>query len=320
MALYVGIDGGGTSTRAFVFDPASMQGSVALGPASRQSSVGWETARTALVETLNRALAQMKQPANEVIGLSACLSGIDLPEQSVRMAQELQADFPLARIEVTNDSMAPLTAGTNGRSGAVLIGGTGTVAVGETLDGQVARAGGYGYLIGDEGSGFDIGRRGLMAAIQSCEGRGPNTCLWEAAQKVYDVTAAEQLIPVVYDADNPVAVMASFAASVLQLADEDEVAAAILEVASEAHMQLLQSVLQRLPEMDQRVVLSGSLFTKSEILLEKLRGRLPDVEITPIRLNAVTGALMRAMRLVDRTLLTRFDEGTWQGIEAAVMT
>ncbi|WAH44463.1 hypothetical protein NZD89_00830 [Alicyclobacillus fastidiosus] len=307
--MYIGVDGGGTSTQVFAFQTDTKHGAIVSAGATRQTSVGWDVARGLLVRTAEQALERIGATREDVVGISACLSGIDLPEQSQKMATELFASFPKASIEVTNDAMAPLTAGTNGRAGVVLIGGTGTVAVGESSDGEVARAGGYGYLIGDEGSGFDIGRKGLMAAIRSYEARGPATALWEVVQNKFQLNSPNRLIPVIYDSENPVAVIASFAEEVVALAGVDPVADYIVGRAVNAHVDLVNAVYTQLPGVDRRVVLSGGLFRNTGQLTERLKARMADTEFVILKHQAVTGAVIRAMRVNGTDA-----EGVWNSV------
>ncbi|MFB5190604.1 N-acetylglucosamine kinase [Alicyclobacillus fastidiosus] len=307
--MYIGVDGGGTSTQVFAFQTDSNKGAIVSAGATRQTSVGWDVARGVLVRTAEQALGRIGSTREDVVGLSACLSGIDLPEQSQKMVAELSVSFPNASIEVTNDAMAPLTAGTNGRAGVVLVGGTGTVAVGESSDGEVARAGGYGYLIGDEGSGFDIGRRGLMAAIRSYEARGPATALWEVVQDKFQLSSPNRLIPVIYESENPIAAVAAFAADVVAMASVDVVANGIVDRAVRAHVDLVNAVYRQLPDVDRRVVLSGGLFRSAGQLTERLEAQMVDTEFVILKHQAVTGAVIRAMRVTAQD-----EEGVWRSV------
>jgi len=297
VGICVGIDGGGTSTRVLALETETLAASMTLGASSRLSSVGWSQAQVILVDLVTDSVQKLGRSLGEVTGLSACLSGVDSPLQAERMSAELKQFFPAAKIEVANDAMAALTAGTLGGPGVVLIGGTGAVAVGEGMNGQVARAGGYGHLIGDEGSGFELGRQGLLAALKYREHRGEYTSLWDAAAGKFQVQHPNAILPIIYDAKNPVSVMASFAEVVIQQAATDDSARAIVATCVAQQAALVQSVFVQLPDVPRQVVLSGGLFAGSDIIVNGLRTRLPETSVQLLKRPAVTGALLRAWRL-----------------------
>jgi N-acetylglucosamine kinase-like BadF-type ATPase len=167
--IYIGIDGGGTKTEVVALDVANRRSRRVVGAPSNPNSVGWDASlqtMSALVADALRDLAGQDGARQRGAGICVALAGVDRAEQVERMIRFWTTEYPGAAVQVVNDAAAALTAGTKGGPGIVLIAGTGSIAFGETADGRTARAGGYGYLIGDEGSGFDIGRQGMMAALQ----------------------------------------------------------------------------------------------------------------------------------------------------------
>lgn len=311
MTLFIGIDGGGTKTQALVLDSVTMQTIVVEGNASRTSSVGWETSFTVVKALVEEGLSRLNANPDAILGISACMSGIDLPEQSLRMKDELMTHYPSASVEVVNDSLAALTAGTRRKSGIVLVAGTGTIALGEDDQGNIVRAGGYGSLIGDEGSGYDIGRQGFLAAVQYFEKRGPKTILWDKVMREYGVTHPTQLISVVYEADYPIGVIAAFAPIVIECATKDDCARAILDDAVTSYSRLIRSVDDRLGgRAGDEVVLAGGLFTNSRFVLSRLQESCPMMHFTILQSLPVVGALLRSIRLkkndwVSDTLLAQ---------------
>ncbi|WP_169794060.1 N-acetylglucosamine kinase [Alicyclobacillus acidiphilus] len=298
MAIFIGIDGGGTKTNALFFDTVTKQSLALEGAASRTSSVGWQASLEVIQDLIRRGLRQIGAEADEIGGISACMSGIDLPHQSARMANELAGQIPVQSIEVVNDALAVLSAGTRGEPGVVVIGGTGSIALAEDSFGNVARAGGYGSLIGDEGSGYDIGRRGLMAAVQFMEGRGEKTILWDKAAETYDIQHPSELISIIYEAEYPIAKIASFAPRVIEAAVSDPVADAIVSDAVGSYQGLIASVSGQLQgNAGDVVILSGGLFTHDGWLVDRLSALCPAYQFRPLRHKPVYGALLRALRL-----------------------
>jgi N-acetylglucosamine kinase-like BadF-type ATPase len=102
---------------------------------------------------------------------------------------------------VVNDALIALVAGAGENPGVVLVAGTGSIAYGRDARGRAARAGGWGYLLGDEGSGFWIGRRALLSVVRHADGRGPFTMLTELVLRHMGITRPAELIHETYDKD-----------------------------------------------------------------------------------------------------------------------
>lgn len=297
MAIIAGIDGGGSKTEAMFFNTDSLATFRLSGEASRTSSVGWDESREVVAHLLAEGLTSFGVDAKTPISVSACLSGIDLPEQSRQMENELMSHFPASSIEVVNDSLAVLSAGTHGKPGTVLIAGTGSIALGEDAAGRIVRSGGFGYLIGDEGSGYDIGRKGMIAAIQSFEGRGPRTVLWERAARHFGVVHPNELIPRIYKSDYPIAPIALFAPVVIDAASHDETAHRIVSSAVRDYSAHIDSIHRQIPDVvGEKVVLAGGVFVRDAIMMDALRAARPDVDLHLLAEPPVIGALLRAIR------------------------
>lgn len=312
MALYIGVDGGGTKTEVSLFNSQTELSLSLGGNASRTSSVGWDESRELVRALIDEGLHQCGATPQDVKGISLCLSGIDLPEQSIRMARQLKTYFQNSAIEVVNDSLAILTAGMGGHSGIVLIAGTGSICMGEGTNGRIVRAGGYGSFIGDEGSAYEIGRQGLIAAIQSAEERGPFTTLWHLAEEQYAVTSPNQIIERIYSTEYPLAAVANFAPIVLEAREEDTVAREIIEGATRSQLALIESVYKRLcGQVETKVVLSGGLFTNSDVLVNELQQcSAGKFQLRVFRDRPSSGAVLRAIRFAEQR-----EQGTHPGIQ-----
>lgn len=298
MKVYIGVDGGGTKTEVFALDVERQRGVTRRGPASNPNTVGWEAAVETVSTLIDAVIQAVGTTATDVAGISICLAGVNRQEQIRKLKSHFGTKFSSPCIEVTNDALAALTAGTSGESGVVLIAGTGSIAVGESTDGRWVRAGGYGYLIGDEGSGFAIGRAGLMAALQSQEGRGPQSVLWQRAKEQFSIVSPEDIIAKVYQAPQPVGAVASFARTVLEEAASDAVAARIAAEAIEAYGSLIDSVCTQLNgKLSNMVVLAGGILTHTPWLIEQLKCRLPLFEWVVQSAPSCAGAALRAVGL-----------------------
>ena len=126
---------------------------------------------------------------------------------------------------ITNDALIALVGATGGEPGVVTIAGTGSIAFGRNAEGRTARAGGWGYLLGDEGGGFDLVRRALRAVLRQEEGWGPATVLREALLEAAEARDAHDLMHRVYTEEYPRARVAGFARLVDDVANAGDLVA-----------------------------------------------------------------------------------------------
>jgi N-acetylglucosamine kinase-like BadF-type ATPase len=182
--LVLGVDGGGTTTVAWLAARGDADEPVIVGRgsagASNPQSVGFSRAREHLDRAIAAAFEDAGTPPGKVHAAVLGLAGSDRP-QAREVFRRWAEDRALAdRVEVTHDAKLVLAAGSDAGWGIALICGTGSLAYGEDRQGRSARAGGWGYLFGDEGSGYAIALAGLRAATQSADGRAEPTALLDA--------------------------------------------------------------------------------------------------------------------------------------------
>jgi N-acetylglucosamine kinase-like BadF-type ATPase len=172
--LFLGVDGGQTHTIAVLADGAGRLLAVATaGPCPVFDEPGGpERFRAVLAQAVHGAFAAA---GLAVTGLAA--AGLGLTGSWEHAPAVVQALLPVERLVAVEDTVTAQVGAFAGGPGLVLIAGTGSVAYGRNEAGQVARAGGWGHVLGDEGSGFDIGQQALRAAAQAADKRGPATTL-----------------------------------------------------------------------------------------------------------------------------------------------
>ena len=230
--LFLGIDGGGTKTRAVVVDAAGLERGAALGAGANLHYVGAQRAIAAIIVAADEAARQ----AGGRLPLAAAwlgLSGLDAPADYAALAPGLAA---LAGVTHLVNDAELLLAALPGQVGVALIAGTGSIAVGRNAAGQATRVGGWGHLLGDEGSGYAIGAAGLVAAARAADGRGAPTMLLERILSAWGLGTAHQLIARVYAgaSGGETAPVAEVASIVLQAAREgDPVARGIVQRGAE---------------------------------------------------------------------------------------
>ena len=206
----------------------------------------------------------------------------------------------LPRIGAGNDSEPALAGAIGGMEGILLIAGTGSIAYGRCRDGTEARAGGWGHLLGDEGSAFAVAFEALKRGIRSSEGRDLPTSLLGRGLAFFGLGEAEDLLPFVYEGLDKTRV-AKFAREVARARDEgDGLAAAIFEEAADDLAGLVLSVERRLGShiADKSLACRGGLIEGDAWLKAALAARLakaaPGVRLVEARADAATGAVMLA--------------------------
>jgi N-acetylglucosamine kinase-like BadF-type ATPase len=208
---------------------ADLRGNVlgrGLGPSSNQHRVGLEKACAALATAIEAAVSQAPaligpEPARwgGRIG-AACLglSGVDQPSDQSLIANWLKNQGVTSPCKVLNSSELILVGGTPEGWGVALISGTGSVCIGHTRDGRTARVGGWGPLLGDEGSGYQIALQALQMATQAADGRGDAHPLLDAVMRYWSIIRPAQLIDFVHRPELQTADLAELAQAVLELA------------------------------------------------------------------------------------------------------
>ncbi|MBN8618161.1 MAG: hypothetical protein J0L63_04615 [Anaerolineae bacterium] len=192
--LVLAVDGGQSSTMAMV---ATHNGEIVgvglAGPSNHIHEPGGpERLRNALTQSIQEALAAAQHSPDAV--QHACFGMTGAMEMAADIGQEL---LPHTTIQSLHDIVTALAGASLAQPGVVVIAGTGAIAYGRLADGREAKAGGWGYIMGDEGSGYDIGRAALRAATQGSDGRAPATMLTQlipAQLGVADLTAVHKLI------------------------------------------------------------------------------------------------------------------------------
>lgn len=189
MSLFLGFDAGGTKTDCTLIDGAGRLLAQARGGGANPMRAGFARACDVLGDTAQRVLAEAGRDAENVGGICAGIAGAGRPRVARRMKSYFTHAFPHAAVRVVTDIDLALSATAEDGPAMVIIAGTGSAVGGRSASGQVARAGGWGPWIGDDGSAYDVGRRAVKAALAARDGVGPATTLGEKillAQETHD--------------------------------------------------------------------------------------------------------------------------------------
>ena len=273
----LGIDAGGTKTVCLLADE---RGEI-LGEA-REGGANLQTAGELEVEKVLHRVMEVAIGDREIAPAAICLgiAGVDREEDAAAVHGIMRRIGYKARIRVVNDALVALVAGAGDAPGVVIVTGTGSIAYGHDGRGHAARAGGWGYLLGDEGSGFWIGRRALSAIVREADGRGPVTELTPLVLKHLGIRKPADLIHETYYRDLRRHAIAGLAPLVQQAqSDGDAVAADILHRAATELVIAARSVVTQL-QMRGDVfpfILAGGIFKVVPTLADDVRGRLTEV-------------------------------------------
>ena len=297
---FLGVDGGQSSTIAVIGDSQGrILGWATAGPCNHVAAA---EARAKFLGTMRECVANAGAQAGidprDLRFRAACLGMSGGPEDKAALLREAVAAEHLI---VTHDARIALAGAMSGGPGTIVIAGTGSIAYGENERRESARAGGWGYIFGDEGSGFDIVRQALRAILRQHEGWGPRTALTPALLETTETTDANAALHRFYTPEWPRSRVAALARLVSNIAEEgDPVAVEILHGAAHSLAMLAASVRRQLwsDNSVSKVAWVGGVFN-SAIVLERYR-TLTELEGTvsaaaPCHAPA-TGALLLAWR------------------------
>lgn len=311
--LRIGVDGGGTTTRAVVIDDNLQVLGRGESGSSNHYSVGLERAVENVTAAGEAALADAGVSQSDIVGWGFGLAGACTAAEQKTLSDALSA-LAAGKPLVVDEDAAAAQAGAFGggafdggafgaaddawAAGAVCIAGTGANCFGVNARGERARADGLGPLLGDRGSGYWIGEATLRAACQAHDGSGPATALLDAVLHHFAVVSVDELVQLVYRPDFGKDRVASLFPVALNCAvqDEDEVARALLR---DAGHQLAATALAVLRALQiEAVAVTGGVLGRDtpvrEAFENALRGSLPAARIQEPLHDAAIGAALLA--------------------------
>src|ERR1700686_4075666 len=301
MTFFLGVDGGASKTAALVTDDAGKPlGDGVAGP-SNHLRVGIETAARNIDRAVNKALVNANVASREIVWAYCGIAGADHPAHRQEVVDSLNIFFPRGNFTVDNDARIALTGAIGFGPGVVVIAGTGSVAFGRNEKGEEARAGGWGPIVGDEGSANGIARAGLAAVLGAFDGRGQKTLIADLLERDYEMSA-EELPRFVYASTTHADDIARYSRVVIDAAQaNDAVALGILQEAGRELGLSVAAVAKRLGVADHELPVAyvGGTFRAGELLLAPMRDtikrELPDAVVNrPLR-KPVEGAAMMAI-------------------------
>jgi N-acetylmuramic acid 6-phosphate etherase len=306
--LVLGIDGGGSKTLAWLASRASSRlnavapvGRGLAGP-SNPRAAGFDTAFQNIEAAIESAFADGAIPRGTVSAICLCLAGAGRLEEQQRITDWARSRGIAARVRVASDAEPILAAGTLNRCGIALISGTGSLAWGRNAAGVTARSGGWGYLLGDEGSGYAIALDGLCAAGQCVDERGPATSLVAAFCQRLGATVPQELMTRIYRPEMTREHLAALADVVFQEAPQDAVAREIIDAAALELADMVASLAKRLTLKADAYALamSGGALLNQPQMRERVLMFLRMAEMSPKTVELVPDPVRGAVLLAQR--------------------
>ncbi len=297
MKYYLGIDGGGTKTTAAVSDE---KGNIILkkvGKTINFYSVGMETARKNLLSVIEDICKEIGEIIFESVFIGCSALDSEASEETLR---SLCGDIKAKRIKMDSDLYVALKSVENAVCPCVAICGTGSMAIGEDENGKVKFKGGWGHIIGDEGSGYAIAVNALKCCCIFCDS-GEESPLLESAKEYFDVTDFREVIDKIYSPETTKDVLAGFASDVQKVAEAGDVFAESI-IVNEAH-NFARTVFSLLSEIEKCSILAlyGGVFQHNiifrETFKEDIKEIYPDIEIRLLDVPPEEGALKIARNL-----------------------
>jgi len=308
---FLGIDGGGSRTTAWLADERGQVCARSVTGPSNPLKVGIESSQRELAAAARGVLRKAGVPVRRVEALCAGVAGVDRSASHRKVLAALRKAAPARRYLLTTDAAITLQSAFRKEPGVVVISGTGSIAYGRDRRSRTLRSGGWGSVFDDAGSGYDLGRKAVAAALWDFDNRGPQTALRGAVSKALKIDSIAQVAAREW-APNEIAALFPV---VLQVARQgDRVARRLCEEAGRDLAEMAAALLKRLDPARRGlpVVCAGGVFSASIRVRQSFARHLRQsrmiasgAKVRLLRREPVEGALKLAVELgMSRTLVS----------------
>ena len=297
----MGVDGGATKTLAAVLDLQRQTLHLGHGGSSNPDAVGAHAATSSLVKATDEAIGRAGIEREQLDAAVLAIAGTDTDAVAAHVRERCPPTWL-----VVNDVVGAWAAATDARPGVGVISGTGSNVLGIGRDGRAWRAGGWGHVLGDEGSGYWLALQSIKAALADREASGPQTALSAAAIDFFDVQSVEALGALVYTKPLSKGEIAAFAIETARVAYAgDEVARALYTRAAEELARQIAAVVEQTALEDEFPVgLIGSAFKAGELFVSPLASAIhefaPQAQVAVVEMAPVGGCVLLAALATGR--------------------
>lgn len=295
----LGIDVGGSKTVALLATPDG-----AVIAEGRAGGANLRTHGELVVEKILHEVIDQVMDGRTERPFAVCLgiAGVDRHDDAATIRGVMRRLGFRDHTLIVNDALIALVAGARQPVGLVIVAGTGSIAYGVNPQGLAARSGGWGPVLADEGSGYWIGRRALVAVMRHADGRGPRTALTPMVLERLSLSRPDELVNEIYESAERRQLVATLGPLVAEVqAAGDAVAAEILREAAAELLLAAGSVVSRLEMRGDvfQTFLSGGMFRSIPWLAEEVSTRLreiaPRTAVSRLTAEPATGALALAL-------------------------
>lgn len=300
--LYAGLDGGGTKTAVRLMDKFGRKNVRFTAPGINYTGSSPDMVKAALDGIFCKL--RLFCEGDTLAAVCICAAGVSRPDVPERLRAAVNTAGYKGPLRIEGDHVGALAGALESTSGAILLAGTGSICYGRThWNGKLEehRTGGWGHIMGDEGSGYAIGQAILRSVARSADGREPPTCLTSLVYGALNTDSLAGILAQVYAGTDKRAIAALAPLLDQACAQGDSAALAIAQEAAEELALLTVPVLERLKLTGDRLALSGSILEKCACVRERtiqcLGSRFPSLTCVSPKADAATGAALLAMEL-----------------------
>ncbi|MFZ1519311.1 MAG: BadF/BadG/BcrA/BcrD ATPase family protein [Ignavibacteriaceae bacterium] len=304
MKYLIGMDGGGTKTKCVLVDSNLNQIYEAASGPSNFLVIGTETVSETILNLVNECVSSQKISIEDIEAIVLGTTGggrrndAELLEKKI-FEDAKQKSLTINKFRVESDARIALEGAFSGKAGSILIAGTGSIMFGKDETGEIHRVGGFGRFIGDEGSGYRIGRIGLNAVARYFDGRAKPTKIADLLEQEFSIGSSETLITEVYRNNFNVAAAAPL---VFEAAESGDVTAQrILEDEANELLLHITAMKTKLNQSLLKVSLIGSILTTanyfSYLFNEMVVRKHNDVKIMEAEHSPEYGAALMAKEI-----------------------
>ncbi|HUV54126.1 MAG TPA: BadF/BadG/BcrA/BcrD ATPase family protein [Candidatus Krumholzibacteriaceae bacterium] len=318
----LGVDGGGSATRSVIMSTEGEVLATAKGGPSNPITIGAERALANILEAVDEASARCG--VHEFLASRLGVAGTDRSRLRQELLDGMRQSF--GDTAIVSDAASALAGGTGCRPGVVVIAGTGSIAYGENRLGETARAGGWGWRLGDEGSGYTIGVKAIIAALRAHDGRGPETVLKQKIVSHLGLGGMEDIIDWVYEPGREPRDVAYLVPLVREAEAEGDEAAALVMAEAGAELGFVaNAVIRRLGMSGEfPVSLNGGVFKQPSVYIiafeEVVRREASECALIKPRMPPLLGSGLLALKslgvTIDEALLQRVEK-SYRGLGEA---
>lgn len=305
MEVILAIDGGGSRTRCLAIDRSSHIVGCGTSGASNHLLVAGDTVVHSLAEATGKALAQAGADRADVRCVSAGLAGVDYDGRGTREMDEVFRELGFSHLLINGDMVIAHVGALQGKPGVIALAGTGSAILGIDENKERVKVGGWGPVYGDEGSGYRIGQRALVAAARAYDGRGPLTALSEAIARALDLDDFRETVERVYVKGMEAREIAALSRVAYEVAETgDDVARSIFLQAGEELAESVQAAIRQLNFETSATLVSyqGAVLSSCPLVRENfvacLKQGYPHVSVAPPHFEPVIGAYLLGCEVI----------------------